>query len=256
MPDLDTTLHLEMLHSFRQEKIPLWVAARRGYAPRSELERAVGSGALAAEPGPNGSRILSVADLERRYGRPRGDIFGMDWGDPETVEPLQFIKRHYLLPLIKPEFTAVEIGPGGGRWTQYLTAMQKLYVVDFYPEMLAELGRRYNAPNIIKIINNGDDFPGIGAAEVDFLFSFDVFVHFELPLIEAYLRNMQPILKPGATAFIHYSDKTKIMGARNKSFGINDPSQMRELVSRCGYEIVEEDTTTMWHSSIVIFRKP
>ena len=46
------------------------------------------------------------------------------------------------------------------------------------------------------------------------------------------------------------------MAAINTAFAINDPSRMRELVNRCGYEIVDEDTTTMWHSAIVIFRKP
>lgn len=245
-----------MLHGFRREKLPLWVAAARGFATRAELEKAVKSGALASEPGPNRSRLLRVDDLERLFGKPEGDVYGLHWGDPDFVEPLAFIKREYLLPLIQPEFTGVEIGPGGGRWTRYLKAIHRLYVVDFHQDLLDELGRKFKEPNIVPVKNNGDDFPNIGDGEIDFLFSFDVFVHFELPLVESYLRNMHRILKPGAKVLIHYSDKTKIMAARNEGFGTNDPETMRALVRDCGYTILQEDTTTMWHSSIVIFAKP
>ncbi|SRR6266446_3535442 len=256
MPDLDTSLHLDMLRDFRAEKITLLHAVERGYATRADLEKAVRSGALAAEAGTNKSRFLKVADLEKLFGKPRGDIYGMHWGDPEHLAPLAFIKNHYLLPLIEKEFTGVEIGPGGGRWTQYLKKMKRLYVVDFYQEMFAEFSRHFTAANIIPIKNNGSDFPGIGDEEVDFLFSFGVFVHFELPLIESYLRNMQRVLKHGAKLLIHYSDKRKIMAALNPGFGVNDPDTMRELVTNCGYSVVQEDTTTMWHSSIIIFMRP
>jgi SAM-dependent methyltransferase len=245
-----------MLSEFRETKIRLWVAATRGYASRAELERAVATGKLLCEPGPNNTRLVSVADLERLYGRPRGDIYGMHWGDPEVVEPLKFVRTHYLQPLLNPDFVAIEIGPGGGRWTQYLQAMKRVYVVDFYAEMLDELRRHIRAPHVIPIRNNGDDFPGIGDREIDLLFSFDTFVHFDLPLVEAYLRNMWRILKPGARAFIHYSDKRKIMAAVNPGFADNDPATMRALVERCGYAVLQEDTTTMWHSAIIIFCRP
>ena len=256
MPDLDTTLHLDMLNEFRQGKIKLWIAANRGYASREELEKAVRSGLIATEPGPNNSRLLDVEDLDRIYGRPRGDLYGLHWGDPESVEPLRFVKNQYVLPLIRPEFTAVEIGPGGGRWTQYLKAVRRLYVVDFYQEMLDEFRRGYAQPNIVPVKNNGDDFPGIGDGEVDFLFTFDVFVHLELPLIRSYLENMWRILKPGGKVLIHYADQTKIMARQNPAFGINDPDTMRDLVRSSGYTVLEEDTTTMWHSSIIMFQRP
>lgn len=256
MPDLTTSLHLDMLRDFRPERIKLWTAVARGYASRAELERAVRTGDLPYERGPNNARLVRIEDLERLYGRPRGDLYGLHWGDPDTLEPLRFIKNRYLQPLLDTDFVAVEIGPGGGRWTRYLTSMRRLYVVDFHEEMLRELRRHVDASNIVCIKNNGDDFPGIGDEEIDFLFSFDTFVHFDLPLVEAYLRNMWRILKPGAPAFIHYSDKRKIIAAVNPGFAVNDPATMRALVERCGYSILQEDTTSMWHSAIIIFRRP
>jgi phospholipid N-methyltransferase len=254
MPDLDTQLHLNMLRDFRREKIPVYQAERRGYAERSELERALRSGELPYEHAEKGVRLVRVSDLERLYGRPRGEIYGMHWGDPETVQPLNFIKNSYVMPHVKPEGVGLEIGPGGGRWTQYLTRMKRLYVVDYHKELLAEFSRAFKAPNIISIQNNGSDFPGVPDGEIDFLMSFDVFVHLEPHLIEDYLNNMMRVLKGDAIVLLHYSDKTKIMAQINPGFAETTPEIMRHLVLSAGYEILQEDTTTMWHSSIIMFR--
>jgi phospholipid N-methyltransferase len=181
------------------------------------------------------------------------DIYGLQWGDPETVAPLRFVRDRYVLPYVDVGHVAVEIGPGGGRWTRYLLAFRTLYVVDYYAELLAELRRHYNRPNLMFTKNNGTDFPGIEPGTVDFLFSFGTFVHLEADLIEQYLANMKAILKPGANVVIQYSDKTKIMAQLNDEFSDNTPERMRRMVETAGYRIVEEDLTTLWHSSIVRF---
>ena len=179
------------------------------------------------------------------------DLYGLAWGDPETVEPLKFVRDQYVLPYVDAKKCAVEIGPGGGRWTRYLLGFKKLYVVDYYPEILEELQHNFKNPNIEFIRNNGTDFPNIDMGSIDFVFSFGAFVHMDTEIIEAYLKNIKPILKPGADVVIHYSDKTKIMAQKNESFSENTPDIMREMVLRAGYKICGEDLTTMWHSSII-----
>lgn len=181
-------------------------------------------------------------------------IYGLEWGDPDNVEPLRFIRDTYLLPYVQPEHTALEIGPGGGRWTRYLLPSRKLYVVDFHQELLDELRKNFRRSNMVFIRNNGSDFPGVEPASVDFVFSFGTFVHLDLPIIEAYLHNMRAILKPESNVVIHYSDQTKIMARANSGFSDNTPDRMRSMVEAAGYRILEEDLTTMWHSSIVRFR--
>jgi hypothetical protein len=52
---------------------------------------------------------------------------------------------------------------------------------------------------------------------------------------------------------LHYSDKTKIMAQLNDGFAEMVPERMRGMVKAAGYDILQEDTTTMWHSSIVLF---
>jgi cyclopropane fatty-acyl-phospholipid synthase-like methyltransferase len=154
---------------------------------------------------------------------------------------------------VNTDHSAVEIGPGGGRWTKYLLGFKKLYVIDHYHELLDELQKNFNESNMEFITNNGTDFPGVRERSIDYLFSFDVFVHLDVDLIEAYLTNMQSILKPGANAVVQYADKTKIMAQANKGFSNNTPEKMRAMVSSAGYKILEEDLTTMWHSSIIRF---
>lgn len=218
MPHLDTTLHLDMLRQFKKKRnLPL------------RIMRAV-------------KRELFSAG-----------VYGLEWGDPEIVQPLQFIRDRYVLPYVNAEQNAVEIGPGGGRWTRYMLGFKKLYVVDYHADLLKELRKNFKKKNMEFIKNNGTDFPGIKERSIDYLFSFGTFVHLEVSLIEAYLMNMRPILKPGANVVIHYADKTKIMAQLNESFSENTPEKMRKMVSGAGYRLCEQDLTTMWHSSIIRF---
>lgn len=218
MPDLNTALHLKMLRHFQQSRgnlpLRLYRALKRELAP---------------------------------------SVYGLDWGDPETVEPLKFIRDRYVLPYVRSDQSALEIGPGGGRWTRYLVSFRKLYVVDYYSEALEEVRKNVHRSNMEFIRNNGTDFPGVQENSIDYLFSFGTFVHLDVPIIESYLRNMRPLLRGGSNVVLHYSDKTKVMAQVNAGFSENNPATMRRLVVEHGYKILEEDLTSMWHSSLVRF---
>jgi ubiquinone/menaquinone biosynthesis C-methylase UbiE len=218
MPDLDTSLHLEMLRNYKQQNNLL-----------HRVRRAV----------------REVVSPTNYYGR--------EWGDPDVTAPQVFIRDRYLLPYVNPDHVALEIGPGGGRWTKHLLAFRRLYVIDYHSELLCELRARCDRPNMRFIVNHGNDFPGVPEKSIDFLFSFACFVHLEPHLIAAYLKNMTNILKPGGNAVISYSDKTKIGAQTNSTFSENTPVRMREMVTKGGFRILEEDLTTLWNSSVVRF---
>jgi hypothetical protein len=216
MPDLDTSLHLNMLAEHRRERLY--------------------------------KRFL------RAFRQLRSPLYGLQWGDPDLVPPLKFIKEQYVLPYVKANHVAVEIGPGGGRWTRYLCGFKTLYAVDYHGILLDELRRNFGKCRNIKFVkNNGTDFPEIPQGSIDYLFSFGTFVHLDFNLIEAYLVSIKPIIKPHANVVIQYSDKTKVMGQAAKSFSENTPEQMRTAILANGYRILEEDTTSLWHSSVVRF---
>lgn len=182
------------------------------------------------------------------------------WGDPDTWDPLKFIRDHYVLPYVRDHQLAVEIGPGGGRWTKYLLGFDKIYAVDYHNELLCELKKRYGKQKNIEFIsNNGTDFPGVAAASVNCLFSFGTFVELGFNIIEAYPDNIRRLLRPGANAVIQHSDKTKVMAGRlGDCFTDNNPDRMRAAVPCRGYTILDEDTTTLWPSSLSAsgFRAP
>ena len=54
---------------------------------------------------------------------------------------------------------------------------------------------------------------------------------------------------------IQYSEKNKVMAQVNKGFSDNTPADMRTMVLDAGYEILEEDLTTIRHSAVVRFTK-
>jgi phospholipid N-methyltransferase len=203
MPDLDTTIHVDMLNRWRE---------RDGVS-----------------------------------------IYGMQWGDPDLVPPLLYTKQRFVDPYVTAGKTGLEIGPGGGRWTRYLLGFDKLYVVDFHQELLDEFARNVTADNVIRVRNNGTDFPGVPERSIDYVFSFGTFVHLNAHVITQYLVNKRAILAPQSSVVLHYSDKNKVMARENIGFAEMDPERMRQLIAGAGYRIVEEDTTSMWHSAVIRF---
>jgi SAM-dependent methyltransferase len=204
---------------------------------------------------------LHVAMLQqaRAEGQPSRDgLYGMQWGDPDHYPPLIPIRDQWVLPYVRSDATAVEIGPGGGRWTRYLLGFGRLYVVEHYPELLVELRKNFTQSNIVEVPNNGTDFPGIPRHSVDFVFSFGCFVHLDPDIIRAYLANLRDVVRPTAQLVIHYSDRDKPAG-RHPDFSDNDPRRMRAMVEEAGYQIEQEDTTFLNSAAIMRFtpvRKP
>lgn len=219
MPKLDTMLHVEMLRDGKRQR----TLGKR-------IKRAV--------------KALMA----------KNDVYGLEWGDPEQSPPLRHVLDHFLRPYVAETSVIVEIGPGGGRWTRYLLPAKQIYAVDYHQELLDELRSNFaSSGKLIFVKNDGDNFPGVPEKSVDFIFSFGAFVHLDLDIIDRYLGNMKPLLKPSSNVVIHYSDKTKPLGQKNEGFSDNDPERMRRLVESHGYQVLEEDTGTMWHSSIIRF---
>ena len=166
---------------------------------------------------------------------------------------MQTIRDHWILPYVRADQAALEIGPGGGRWTRYLLPFRRIYAVDYHAELLAELRKNFPHSHIIEILNNGTDFPGVPPASVDFVFSFGTFVHLDPDIIPGYLANLRAVVRPTAQVIIQYSDKDKPEAQKIAGFSDNDPRRMRAMVESAGYRIEEEDTAILNHSSIMRF---
>ncbi len=221
MPDLSTDLHNKMLRESR----------RANSLPRR------------------------VAKAVQRAIKPW--VYGSEWGVIEDVPPLLHVLDRWLKPYARADQVALEIGPGGGRWTRHLLGCEKLYLVEYYDDLLKQIKTSIGSrPNVVYVKNNGTDFPGIPDGTIDFLFSFGVFVHIDFDVIETYLDNIKRVMKPGANIVIHFGDKNKVMAAENDGFAHNTPEMMRTAILTRGYTILEQDNTLLWHSGLIRFCVP
>lgn len=123
-----------------------------------------------------------------------------------------------LLPRIHahlPTGTALEIGPGFGRWTQHLLgACTHLTIVDLTERCIEHCRARFAAyPHLECWTNDGESLEMIEDDTLDFVFSFDSLVHAEAPVLRAYLVQLARKLKPGGVGFIHHSNLAALAGA-------------------------------------------
>jgi SAM-dependent methyltransferase len=108
-----------------------------------------------------------------------------------------------------PEGAVVlEIGPGGGRWSEVLAPRsQRLILLDVTPSVLELCRRRLGSrTNVDYVLSHGADIPGVADASVDAVWSFDVFVHIAPRDQAAYLGEIARVLRPGGVAVIHHAD--------------------------------------------------
>jgi SAM-dependent methyltransferase len=103
---------------------------------------------------------------------------------------------------------ALEIGPGGGRWTEALLARaSRLFLVDVSQRPLDLCRQRFaHATNITYVLTPGSMLPGVGTASIDGIWCFDVFVHVAPRDQAAYLTEIARGLAPGGVAVIHHAD--------------------------------------------------
>src|SRR5206468_9795119 len=102
----------------------------------------------------------------------------------------------------------LEIAPGFGRWTHYLKDYcENLWIVDRSSECIEACRQRFAADSRVRCyLNDGRSLAMVPDASIDFVFSFDSFVHTSRDVVDAYLRELGRKLKLGGKGFIHHSN--------------------------------------------------
>jgi len=134
---------------------------------------------------------------------------GEEWSQPWGSSAAQW--ESTILPRIRdclPTGTILEIAPGFGRWTHYLKDYcQDLWIVDRSSECIEACRQRFAADSHVRCyLNDGRSLSMIPDASIDFVFSFDSFVHTNRDVVDAYLRELGRKLKLGGKGFIHHSN--------------------------------------------------
>lgn len=206
-----------------------------------------------------------------------GDVhlYGTQWGDPrhgtlrylfdryvrrrKIPGNLREVVRRYITPHVRPGMTVLEIGAGGGRWTQFLLPAARIIVVETTPEFFPYLEARFG-PRFELYQSDGAEISRVGDAEVDYAFSFGTFVHTPPSVLDGYLADLQRILRPGAIAVIQYSDKRKRAarrpGAEDEGFADLDAPRFETMAREHGFLVRTHDTRRLNHSNIAVLVKP
>jgi len=134
---------------------------------------------------------------------------GEEWSAPWGSSAAQWTGT--IFPRIRdflPTGAILEIAPGFGRWTHYLKDYcQDLWIVDRSSECIEACRQRFAADSHVRCyLNDGRSLSMIPDASIDFVFSFDSFVHTNRDVVDAYLRELGRKLKLGGKGFIHHSN--------------------------------------------------
>lgn len=115
-----------------------------------------------------------------------------------------FIYKH-----INKNSTVLEIAPGHGRWTEYiLRKAKKVILVDLSSKCIEHCRNRFSKfKNMSYYANDGKSLGFLDDNSIDFIWSYDSFVHMEGDVIKNYLSQFPRILKKGGIAIIHHAGK-------------------------------------------------
>jgi ubiquinone/menaquinone biosynthesis C-methylase UbiE len=172
---------------------------------------------------------------------------GEEWGektpDPEKwrSDLLEKMMFHYL----QPDSFILEIGPGGGRWSQYLQKIaRKLILVDIAIACLNLCKKRFeDMTNIEYHLIEHDNIDFLPSESIDYVWSYDVFVHINPSDVERYVANISRILKNNGIAIIHHSGgeyesvSEELSGFRSKLTA----DKFREYVTSKGMKMIEQN---------------
>ncbi len=148
----------------------------------------------------------------------------------------------------------MEIGSGGGRWTQYLLRQaRQVIAVELNPESFGYLARRFpeHADRLRFYATSGYEMAGIPTGAIDLVFSFDVLVHVDPEGIGQYLMEIERVLRPGGRAMLHYGDVDKPIANANPGFSRMTRARMEALLARTRLAVLDHDTETVFHSNLV-----
>jgi len=135
----------------------------------------------------------------------QGDEWSAAWGGVDQQWYWVLLPR---IHAFVPTGTILEIGPGFGRWTQFLKDLcENLIIIDLSEKGIETCKQRFDTcSNITYHVNDGKSLEEIPDSSVDFVFSFDSLVHAEEDAIHAYISQLATRLKDNGVAFIHHSN--------------------------------------------------
>ncbi len=117
--------------------------------------------------------------------------------------------QEFIEPNVTRDSSVLEIAPGHGRWSSeiaprcsHLTLVDlSANCIDFCRDLLHEYD------HIEYKVGDGRSLPGVSDGSVDFVWSYDSFVHMRRKIVGAYIAEIARVLKPGGLAILHHAGR-------------------------------------------------
>lgn len=142
------------------------------------------------------------------------EFFQAAWGEKGYYENFSYgvgidrVCKTCLIPFYNVEHNALEIGCGGGVFTEkMLGRFYELTVVDVIKN---PFGNKTEHFKYIELPNHSNDLQGIYSDSIDFCFSYNVFCHMSNDFLRAYLKSIHGVLKEGGNLVFMLSNYNNI----------------------------------------------
>lgn len=214
------------------------------------------------------------------YSGREGEYLGDEWNDPQEMglevaqnEIPSYLFENVFGPFIQTPAVLLEIGPGGGRFTELLLPhCKRLIAADTSPHMLKLLRSRFGEHAQIEyMLLDGKRFTTIADGSVDAAFSYDVFIHLQHWDIYNYLVELKRVLKPGGKALIHHAHTFSALGWRQfcrevpvsigrhkayNTFSVMTPDLMKGFVERADLKLLDCLTDVIPRDCVSLLQAP
>lgn len=167
-------------------------------------------------------------------------------------------------PHIRRGGDILEIGPGGGRWTEELAdGARSLLGIDISEAAVENCRQRFKGlANATFRVGSGTDLSGVADASIDAVWSFDVFVHINREQFRAYVFEIKRVLKSGGVCIIQHGTAGGATGGWRSNVTAED---VKRFVAEAGLVLVEQFSTWqdggrefpagLYNDAVTIFRK-
>ena len=195
-----------------RENGPIWLALMGLYYASSSLAQASFDRAARLRISKNLPGVNSKSANKFIWDNWDWKAQGEEW--TPSFEWKESLVRTFLTPRFANRSVILEIGPGAGRWTEYLLQnCDSLIGLDISEASVRECSRRFRDFKQAKFeVGNGDNLSSIASASIDGVWSFDVFVHINKEQFAQYVSEIARVLKPGGIGLIHHGSSGGIHG--------------------------------------------
>lgn len=164
-------------------------------------------------PGMNSKEINSIVWESWNWEKRAGE----EWTKSDAWK--KSIINEIMLKQINNGSTILEIGPGAGKWTEELQKIANhLTIVDISSKCIEICKNKFSRfNNISYYVTDGSSLQFIANDSIDFIWSFDVFVHIAPNDIEKYVAEFKRVLKSNGKGIIHHAAEGGLHGGWRSS---------------------------------------